>query len=98
MFCRTGCYTTVPNLRFRPIPELNDYVVFTPDAPNLYSLNQAARLVLTFCDGRSGAALEKAYCAAFDPLVPRRKAAAELRRTVVDLERKGIVRKTFVKQ
>ena len=72
MFCRNGCYATVRNLRFRSIPEMNDCVVFTPDNPNLYSLNQAARLVLAFCDGRTGRALETAYCAALDPLLPRR--------------------------
>ncbi|MDB5923872.1 MAG: hypothetical protein JWN13_2808 [Betaproteobacteria bacterium] len=94
MFCRNGCYMTVPNLRFRPIPEMDDYVVFTPDNPNLYSLNQAARLVLAFCDGRTGTALESAYCAALDPLLPRREARAELRKTIEDLERKGILRNT----
>lgn len=71
---------------------MNDYVVFTPDAPNLYSLNQAARLVLAFCDGRSGSALETAYCDALDPMVPRHEASAELRTTIEDLERKCIVR------
>ena len=73
---------------------MSDYVVFTPDNPNLYSLNQAARLVLAFCDGRTGIALENAYCAAVGGLASRQDAAAELRRTVTDLERKGIVLKT----
>jgi hypothetical protein len=94
VFCPNGCYITVPNIKVRPIPELNTSVVFTPDNPNLYSLNQAARLVLAFCDGRLGSGLENAYCAALDPLVGRNEARAELRRTVEDLERKGIVRNT----
>ncbi len=94
VFCRNGCYMTVPNLKVRRIPELNSCAVFTPDNPNLYSLNQAARLVLAFCDGRTGTALENAYCAALDPLLTRRKARAELRATIEDLERKGIVRNT----
>jgi hypothetical protein len=71
---------------------MNDYVVFTPDNPSLYSLNQAARLVLAFCDGRTGRALENAYCAALEPLLPPGEARAELRKTIEDLERKGILR------
>ena len=71
---------------------MNQYAVFTPDEPNIHFLNDAARLVLMFCDGRSGAELEKGYCAAMAPLIGRAGAAAELRRTLEDLQRKGIVR------
>jgi hypothetical protein len=73
---------------------MDQYAVFTPDEPNVHFLNDAARLVLMFCDGRSGDDLEQGYCAAMAPLVGRTEAAAELRRTLEDLERKGIVRNT----
>jgi hypothetical protein len=73
---------------------MDQYAVFTPDRPNVHFLNDAARTVLMFCDGRSGHELEEGYCAAMTPRIGRAAAAAELRRTLEDLERKGIVRKT----
>lgn len=73
---------------------MDQYAVFTPDEPNIHFLNDAARLVLALCDGRNGRDLEHGYCAAMAPLIGRAGAAAELRSTVEDLQRKGIVRKT----
>ena len=73
---------------------MGQYAVFTPDEPNIHFLNDAARLVLMFCDGRRGEELEESYCAAMAPLIGRAKAAAEARRTLEDLQRKGIVRDT----
>jgi hypothetical protein len=73
---------------------MDQYAVFTPDEPNIHFLNDAARLVLMLCDGCSGEALEQSYCAAMSPLLGRAKAAAEVRRTLEDLQRKGIVRNT----
>ncbi|HEX2825167.1 MAG TPA: hypothetical protein VHP37_02365 [Burkholderiales bacterium] len=73
---------------------MDQYAVFTPDEPNIHFLNDAARLVLLLCDGRSGRELEQGYCAAMGPLIGRAAAAAELRRTLEDLHRKGIVRNT----
>ena len=93
-YSRSGCYAAVPNLKHRPIPEMDQYAVFTPDEPNVHFLNDAARMVLMFCDGRSGRELEEGYCAAVAPLVGRAAALAELRRTLEDLQRKGIVRET----
>ena len=91
MFYRNGCYRKTPNLRVRPIPEMDACVVFTPDEPNLYTLNATAWLVLELCDGRKGKALEASYFDAVEPLLTRRKACAELHRIVKDLEQKGIV-------
>jgi hypothetical protein len=71
---------------------MDQYAVFTPDEPNIHFLNDAARLVLLLCDGRSGRELEQGYCAAMAPLIGRSGAVAELRRTLEDLQRKGIVR------
>lgn len=92
MFCRNGCYLTVPTIKLRAVPEHRSFLVFTPQNPNLYSLNPNARLVLHLCDGRAGSALEDAYCAALHPMVSKRAARNELRTTIDDLERKGIIR------
>jgi Coenzyme PQQ synthesis protein D (PqqD) len=92
VFYPNGCYKKTANLRIRPIPEMQACVVFTPDTPNLYTLNPTAWLVMALCDGRAGKALESAYYDTVEPLVTRRQAAAELRRTLADLQQKGIVK------
>lgn len=92
MFSQKGFYAATPNIKIRVVPELGYSLVFTPDDPNLYSLNANARLLLDLCDGRSGSALEDAYCAALYPMVERREAKRELRVSIEDLQRKGIVK------
>jgi hypothetical protein len=66
-------------------------LVFTPDAPKLYTLNAAAWLVLELCDGRNGKTLEAEYIDALDSRLSPRRARTELRRIVADLERKGVI-------
>jgi hypothetical protein len=66
-------------------------LVFTPDTPNLYSLNPTAWLILELCDGRQLEELEDAYYDAVEPLVSREEARREVRSGIDGLVRKGIV-------
>lgn len=91
MYSRNDCYVRTANLRIRPVPEQNCCFVFTPDRPNLYTLNPSAWLVLELCDGQSGEALEAAYRASMDAGVDAGETAAELEQILEDFVRKGIV-------
>lgn len=93
MFSPSGFYSKTRNLRVRPVPEMQVCLVFTPDAPKLYTLNTTAWLVLELCDGRSGKGLEAAYVGALGSTLTRKEAQSELRSIVKDLERKGIVKR-----
>jgi hypothetical protein len=90
MCFRDDCYRRTTDLRVRAVPELQCCLVFTPQRPNLYTLNPTAWLVLELCDGRNGASLEAAYreCA---PQSTEEELAAELSAIVEDFEAKGIV-------
>jgi hypothetical protein len=71
-------------------------IVFTPDNPNLFTLNSTAWLVFDLCDGRSWRRLEKAYYDAVEPLRSPEEARDELIGVVSDLERKGIIERDRV--
>jgi Coenzyme PQQ synthesis protein D (PqqD) len=88
---RGPCWKKVGNLRVRPVYEMETCVIFTPDNPNLYSLNSTAWLVFELCDGRGWRRLERDYYAAVEPLRSPAEARAELRAILFDLERKGVV-------
>ena len=47
----TGCFERSPDLKVRPIPELDVCLVCIPRPPQLLRLNMAAWLVLELCDG-----------------------------------------------
>jgi len=87
MSSRNDCYVRTANLRIRPVPEQNCCFVFTPDRPNLYTLNPSAWLVLELCDGQSVEALEAAYRASMGA----GEAVAELEKILEDFAGKGIV-------
>ena len=84
-------YSTVPDIRVRPVNEMDLCLVYTPSNPKLYSLNPTAWLVMELCDGRGWTSLERGYYAAIEPLRSREAAKAELERTVNDLVGMGIV-------
>jgi len=71
-------------------------IVFTPDNPNLFTLNSTAWLVFDLCDGRSWKRLQKAYYDAVEPLRSPEEARDELMGVVSDLERKGIIERNPV--
>jgi hypothetical protein len=66
-------------------------LVFTPDNPNLYSLNPTAWLIFELCDGRRVEELESAYYAIVEPLLSREQVSREVQGGIEDLERKGII-------
>lgn len=88
---RAGCYRKTPNIRVRPVHELELCLVFTPDNPNVYSLNPSAWMVMELCDGRSWEELEQAYREAVTGFGPAEHLAESLAEAVRDLEAKGIV-------
>ena len=94
MYSRNDCYVRKANLRIRPVPEQNCCLVFTPDTPNLYTLNPSAWLVLELCNGQNGEALQAAYRASMGAGTDASE--AELERILEDLARKGIVERTAV--
>ena len=91
MSCRAGCYRRTANLRVRPVHEMELCLVFTPNNPNLYSLNPTAWLIFELCDGRRVEELEHAYYAIVEPLQSREEVSREVRGGIEDLERKGII-------
>lgn len=92
MFSLRASYRKTRNLRIRPIPEMGLCLVFTPAAPQLYTLNPAAWLVLELCDGRTGRSLEREYARAITESSRASTPTAEdVRGIVQDMERKGII-------
>jgi hypothetical protein len=71
-------------------------LIFTPDNPNLYSLNSTAWLVFELCDGRTLEHLGDAYYDAIEPLRSPAEAFEELTNILLDLEKKGIVQRTEI--
>src|SRR5580698_2556371 len=53
-----------PGVRLRPVPEQAVCLVYRPRPPMLFGLNLTSWLVLTLCDGRDEAAMERDYYAA----------------------------------
>jgi hypothetical protein len=89
--CQAGYYRKMANLRVRPVHEMEVCLVFTPDSPNLYSLNPTAWLILELCDGRRVEELENAYYAIVEPLLSREGVSREVRGGIEELKRKGII-------
>jgi hypothetical protein len=90
-------YSTVPDIRVRPVSEMDVCLVYTPGNPKLYALNPTAWLVMELCDGRGWTSLERRYYATIEPLRSREAAKAELECAVNDLVGKGIVEITLPK-
>ena len=61
MSYQNGYYRKKENIRVRQITETNTCLVFTPDNPNLYSLNTTASLIFNICDGKSREEIEKKF-------------------------------------
>lgn len=91
MFFPQDCYSRMPSLRIRPVPELNCCIVFTPQRPHLYTLNPSAWLILELCDGQDGRSLEAAYRSAIEAQTDDASVDSELHAVVEDFEQKGIV-------
>lgn len=90
MFCLNDCFTRRPSLRVRAVPELERCLVFTPERPQLHTLNASAWLVFELCDGRTLAGIEAAYRDAIGA-GPEQAVAPELHAIVGELTGRGIV-------
>jgi Coenzyme PQQ synthesis protein D (PqqD) len=53
-------------------------LVFTPDNPELYTLNPPAWLILRLCDGQPKAKIIEAYYAAVEPMLSREQAERDV--------------------
>jgi hypothetical protein len=53
-------------------------LVFTPDNPEVYTLNPTAWLIFRLCDGRPKAAIAQAYHAAVEPMLSREEARRQV--------------------
>jgi hypothetical protein len=76
--CPTGCYRQSPDLRLRPVHELQTCLVFEPTKPKLYMLNLSAWLILELCPGRSPDELATAFRNAVVPAVAADEAERQL--------------------
>jgi hypothetical protein len=94
MTYRNSTWTRVENVRSRSVLEMETCLVFTPNNPNLYSLNSTAWLVFELCDGRSFEQIKKSYYEAVEPLRSPEEAKSDLVEILVDLENKGILEHT----
>jgi Coenzyme PQQ synthesis protein D (PqqD) len=90
--CQNACYRKVPNVRVRGVPEMAVCLVFTPNDPEVYTLNPSAWLVLRLCDGRSEAKITLAYHAAVEPMLSRDEARREVRAGIESLIQKRIIK------
>lgn len=84
-------YRRAPDIRLRPVPEMEICLVFTPANPNVYTLNAACWLILELCDGRPWDEIETEYVAAFRPQRSRRQSSRDLRLAIEDLVAKKIL-------
>jgi hypothetical protein len=91
VYCQTGSYRKIQNLRVRPVPELEFCLVFTPDDPSIYTLNPTAWLIFEACDGRSGNELEALFYKTFKPLLSASEAHEQYTATVMDLLNKKVI-------
>jgi coenzyme PQQ synthesis protein D (PqqD) len=89
--CRNACYRKVPSVRVRGVPELAVCLVFTPNDPEVYTLNPSAWLVLRLCDGRSEAKIALAYHAAVEPMLSLDETRREVRVGIESLIQKRII-------
>jgi hypothetical protein len=82
-----------PGLRLRPLPELGQLLVFTPERPKLHWLNTAAWLLFTLAENASDEEILAGYAgvAGGAPGSPG-TASEEVRAGLDDLERAGIIR------
>ena len=102
-----GLFRKKAGTRVRTVPELGLCLVFTPEDPNLYTLNPTSWLILELCEGASFASLDRAYWKevnnAYDedvktgsmfvapPRPVKREVRSELREALMDLERRQVI-------
>jgi len=78
-------------VRVRGVPEMAVCLVFTPNNPEIFTLNPSAWLILQLCDGRSEAQIARAYLEAVEPALSPEEVAGEVQRGLTSLVKSGIV-------
>ena len=58
---RNGYFRKKAGTKVRPVPEMGLCLVYTPEDPNLYTLNATSWLILELCEGATYPKLERAY-------------------------------------
>lgn len=86
-----GSFRRTRGLRIRPLPEREVCLVYTPKAPNLYTLNATAWTILELCRGQSMKELQEDFHRSIEPLMSREEAADYVLACVRDFMRKSIV-------
>jgi hypothetical protein len=81
----------VRNVRVRGVPEMAICLVFTPDDPEMFTLNPPAWLILQLCDGRTEAEIAHAYFAAVEPALSLEEVTCEVRRGLAGFVKNGII-------
>jgi hypothetical protein len=89
--CQNAYYRKVRNVRIRGVPEMAICLVFTPDDPEVYTLNPSAWLILQLCDGRSENQIAHAYLAAVEPTMSQEEVTCEVRVGIERLLQKRII-------
>lgn len=92
MSFQNGYCAKAPNLRIRAVREMECCLVYTPDCPNIYTLNSAAWLIFELADGRSWTAAEAVFVDAMQSLIEPDDARRRFRDGFADLAAKGLVR------
>ena len=61
MSYRNGYFRKRAGVKARPVPEMGFCLVYTPENPNLYTLNPTSWLIMELCDGVTYPTLERRY-------------------------------------
>jgi coenzyme PQQ synthesis protein D (PqqD) len=85
------CYRKVHTVRVRGVPEMALCLVFTPDNPEIFTLNPSAWLILQLCDGRSETEIAREYLSATEPALSPEDVTNEVRRGLASLVKQGII-------
>lgn len=91
MSSQAACYRKTPNIRVREIPEMSTCLVFTPDDPEVYTLNSSAWLIFQLCDGSPESKIARAFHRAVEPMLTAEEARREVRAGIESLIGKRII-------
>jgi hypothetical protein len=87
-------YSKKSNLRVRPMAEWQGLMVFAPEQPNIYLLNQTSGVMLELCDGRPAEELRRDFLELVADRVEPGEAAEIFDESLRLLEQRGLVDST----
>jgi hypothetical protein len=88
---QNGYFRHAPNLRIRPVRELQLCVVFSPKIPKLYMLNLNAWLIFELCAKTVPDRLKEEYLSAVGTSLRADLAQDQLRRGLEQLIARGLI-------